>query len=430
MLRLHDTRSRAVVDFAPGDPRRVTMYVCGPTVYNRAHIGNARPAVVFDTLFRLLRHIYGADNVLYARNITDIDDKIMAAAVARNIAPQAVAAEFEAHYFADMGALGCLRPTFNPRATEHIGGDNGMIAMIAALVARGVAYEAAGHVLFEVERFPSYGSLSHRPMRDMIAGARVEVAPYKKSPGDFVLWKPSAADQPGWDSPWGRGRPGWHIECSAMIRSVLGVDTIDVHGGGLDLQFPHHENERAQSCCAHDGAELARVWMHNGFLQMGDTKMSKSLGNIVTVAELLEAGWKGEVIRLALLSAHYRQPLVWSDELLRQSRSQLDRLYRRREAGEEGDAAPSPALFDDLNTPEAIAALPDGASLLGIGQQTPETWFQGGADAGWVEQRTARMAEARAMKDWATADALRDELKAAGILLSIAKDGSIEWRRA
>lgn len=430
MLRLHDTRSRAAVDFTPGDPRRVTMYVCGPTVYNRAHIGNARPAVVFDTLFRLLRHIYGADNVLYARNITDIDDKIMAAAVARNITPQAVAAEFEAHYFADMGELGCLRPTFNPRATEHIDGDNGMIAMIAALVERGVAYEAAGHVLFEVERFPSYGSLSHRPMRDMIAGARVEVAPYKKSPADFVLWKPSTADQPGWDSPWGRGRPGWHIECSAMIRSVLGVDTIDVHGGGLDLQFPHHENERAQSCCAHDGAELARVWMHNGFLQMGDTKMSKSLGNIVTVAELLEAGWKGEVIRLALLSAHYRQPLVWSDELLRQSRSQLDRLYRRREAGDEGGAAPSPALFDDLNTPEAIAGLPDGASLLGIGQQTPETWFQGGTDAEWVKQRTARLAEARAMKDWASADALRDELKAAGILLSIAKDGSIEWRRA
>ncbi len=426
MLRLYDTARRATVEFSPADPKRVTMYVCGPTVYNRAHIGNARPAVVFDTLFRLLRHIYGPEHVFYARNITDIDDKIMAAAVARNISPQAVAAEFEEHYFADMAALGCLRPTFNPRATEHIAGDHGLIAMISALIAKGAAYEAQGHVLFEVAKFSGYGQLSRRPMDEMIAGARVEVAPYKRAPGDFVLWKPSRSEQPGWDSPWGRGRPGWHIECSAMIRAVLGVETIDIHGGGLDLQFPHHENERAQSCCAHGGAELARIWMHNGFLQMGETKMSKSLGNIVTVAELLDAGWQGETIRLALLSAHYRQPLQWTDDLLRQSKAQLDRLYRRDQAG---DPAPAAALFDDLNTPAAIAALPDGAAILGLGQQDATGWFHGDEDASGIEASVERLAQARAAKDWGAADAVRNELKAAGISISIAKDGKITWRR-
>ncbi|MGL6042410.1 MAG: cysteine--tRNA ligase, partial [Sandaracinobacteroides sp.] len=344
-LRLYDTLSRrkqAVRRPEPGKP--ITVYVCGPTVYGRAHIGNARPAVVFDVLFRLLRHLHGPENVLYARNITDIDDKIMAKAVAENREPRAVAAEFEAHYFADMAALGCLQPDFNPRATDHIAGEHGMIAMIAALIARGIAYETQGHVLFEVAKFDGYGALSKRPMDEMIAGARVEVAPYKRSAGDFVLWKPSSADQPGWDSPWGRGRPGWHIECSAMIRSVLETETIDIHGGGLDLQFPHHENERAQSCCVHGGAELARIWMHNGFLQMGETKMSKSLGNIVTPGELLAAGWHGEVLRLALLSAHYRQPLQWTDALLEQSKATLDRLYRRKaenmgEPASDGSAA-------------------------------------------------------------------------------------------
>jgi cysteinyl-tRNA synthetase len=353
----------------------------------------------------------------------------MAAAVARNISPQAVAAEFEAHYAADMAALGCLPPTFTPRATEHIAGGHGMIAMIEALIARGVAYAAEGHVLFEVGRFSGYGALSHRPMDEMVAGARVEVAPFKRAPADFVLWKPSLPEQPGWQSPWGRGRPGWHIECSAMIRAVLGERTIDIHGGGLDLLFPHHENERAQSCCAHDGAELARVWMHNGFLQMGETKMSKSLGNILTVAELLEGGWQGEVLRLALLSAQYRQPLVWSDDLLRQSKAVLDRYYRRRYLAGAAEHV-APALFDDLNTPLAIADLPDGAALLGVGAQSVEQWFQGGADAGWVEERTARLAEARRLKDWTMADSIRDELKAAGILLSIAGDGTVGWRRA
>ena len=430
-IRLYDTLSRTKKPLRTPEPGKpITLYVCGPTVYGRAHIGNARPAVVFDTLYRLLRHVHGPENVRYARNITDIDDKIMAKAVAENRSPQAVAAEFEAHYFADMAALGCLKPDFNPRATEHIAGDHGMIAMIAALIARGHAYAADGHVLFEVATFDRYGELSKRPMDEIIAGARVEVAPYKRSPGDFVLWKPSTLDQPGWDSPWGRGRPGWHIECSAMIRSVLETDTIDIHGGGLDLQFPHHENERAQSCCAHGGAELARIWMHNGFLTMGETKMSKSLGNIVTPGELLEAGWNGEVLRLALLSAHYRQPLKWDDALLEQSRAKLDRLYRRKAEGWAGSPDAPAALYDDLNTPEALAAFPDGAGLLGFGTADPERWFTAGADAAAIEADLARYRQARAAKDWAAADSIRDALKGQGIELSVAKDGTTSWRKA
>lgn len=430
-LFLYDSFSRAKQPVrTPELGKPITLYVCGPTVYGRAHIGNARPAVVFDTLYRLLRHLHGAENVRYARNITDIDDKIMAKAVAENRSPQAVAAEFEAHYFADMAALGCLTPDFNPRATEHIAGDHGMVAMIAALIARGFAYEAEGHVLFEVSKFEGYGKLSRRPMDEMIAGARVEVAPYKRSPGDFVLWKPSTPDQPGWDSPWGRGRPGWHIECSAMIRAVLGEETIDIHGGGLDLQFPHHENERAQSCCAHGGAELARIWMHNGFLTMGETKMSKSLGNIVTPRELLDAGWPGEVLRLALLSAHYRQPLQWTDALLEQSKAKLDRLYRRKADGEGGATDPAPTLLDDLNTPEALAVLPDGAAVLGLGLADPHQWFTAGADGAAIEAELARYREARAAKDWAAADAIRDALKGDGIEISVAKDGTTSWRRA
>jgi cysteinyl-tRNA synthetase len=430
-LFLYDSFSRAkqpVRTPEPGKP--ITLYVCGPTVYGRAHIGNARSAVVFDTLYRLLRHLHGAENVRYARNITDIDDKIMAKAVAENVAPHAIAARYEAHYFEDMAALGCLTPDFNPRATEHIAGDHGMIAMIAALVARGVAYAAQGHVLFEVAKFAGYGQLSKRPMEDMIAGARVEVAPYKRSPGDFVLWKPSTDDQPGWESPWGRGRPGWHIECSAMIRSVLETETIDIHGGGLDLQFPHHENERAQSCCAHGGAELARIWMHNGFLTMGETKMSKSLGNIITPRELLDAGWPGEVLRLALLSAHYRQPLQLTDALLEQSKAKLDRLYRRKADGEGRATDPAPALLDDLNTPEALAVLPDGSAVLGLGLADPHQWFTAGADGAAIEAELARYREARAAKDWAAADAIRDALKGDGIEISVAKDGSTSWRRA
>ncbi|MCS6987126.1 MAG: cysteine--tRNA ligase [Sphingomonadaceae bacterium] len=421
-LVLWNTATRRKEPFAPRPGRPITLYVCGPTVYDRAHVGNARSAVVFDVLFRLLRHLYGPERVRYARNFTDIDDKIMARAVAENRAPQAVAAEFEAAYRADMAALGCLEPTFTPRATEHVAGPCGMIAMIEALIARGVAYVAQGHVLFEVAKDPAYGALSGRPLDEMVAGARVEVAPFKRGPADFVLWKPSRPDQPGWDSPWGRGRPGWHIECSAMIRAVLDEETIDIHGGGIDLVFPHHENECAQSRCAHGGAALARFWVHNGFLAMGEAKMSKSLGNIVTVRELLEAGWPGEAIRYALLSAHYRQPLLWSDRLLEQSRASLDRLYRKGP----GAAGPSPALLDDLNTPAALTALPDGAPVLGL--LADPDWFRRGIDAPAADLEAYRAA--RAARDWATADAIRDRLARQGIRLEVGRDGSVTWRRA
>ena len=439
ILQLYDTLTRTkqpVRTPEPGKP--ITMYLCGPTVYGRAHIGNARGPVVFDVLFRLLRHLHGTENVRYARNITDIDDKIMAKAVEENRSPQAVACEFEQYYQDDMAALGCLPPDFSPRATDHIAGEHGMIAMIAALIARGMAYEAEGHVLFEVGRFESYGRLSKRPLDEMIAGARVEVAPYKRNPGDFVLWKPSREDQPGWASPWGRGRPGWHIECSAMIRSVLETETIDIHGGGIDLQFPHHENERAQSCCAHDGAELSRIWMHNGFLQMGETKMSKSIGNIVTPRQLLDAGWHGEVIRLALLSAHYRQPLLWTDALLAQSKAQLDRLYRRKTTSE-GDVGKPDAtlltdgipagLFDDLNTPEALVCLEEAQSFLNFGGSDSTEWFQSGGDPGAVEAAVLKYQQARDARDWPAADAIRDALRAEGVVVSAAKDGTTTWRR-
>ncbi len=447
MLKLYDTMRREKVEVRVPEPGRpLTMYVCGPTVYGRAHIGNARPAVVFDMLYRLLRHLHGPENVRYARNITDIDDKILAKAVAENVAPSAIAARYEAHYFEDMTALGCLTPDFNPRATEHVEGDQGMIAMIAALIARGFAYQAQGHVLFEVSTFDGYGKLSRRPMDEMIAGARVEVAPWKRSPGDFVLWKPSREDQPGWPSPWGRGRPGWHIECSAMIRTVLETDTIDIHGGGLDLQFPHHENERAQSCCVHDGAELSRIWMHNGFLTMGDTKMSKSLGNIVTPRELLDAGWPGKVLRLALLSAHYRQPLMWTDELLAQSKARYESWQRSgdvdmplRDDPAHPDAELS-QLMDDLNTPASLAglatlrssrswqALNDTLAFfslggLGISPGTLDTM-----QTSKFEAELARYKAARSAKDWRTADSIRDELAARGVAVTVGKDGTVAVR--
>jgi cysteinyl-tRNA synthetase len=308
-IRLHDTMAREKRAFTPADPGRVTMYVCGPTVYNRAHIGNARPAVVFDVLARLLRHAFGEDSLVYARNVTDVDDKIIEAARAEGVDPSTITERYERFYVEDMGGLGVQPPTIAPHATTHV---PQMVAMIARLIEAGNAYETDGHVLFHVPSDPAYGALGRRDREAMIAGARVEVASYKKDPADFVLWKPSPEEMIGWDSPWGRGRPGWHIECSAMIEEHLGR-TIDIHGGGLDLIFPHHENEIAQSRCAHQGAPLARYWVHNGFLSMaGSEKMSKSLGNVVSVAELLAQGHKGEVLRFALLSAHYRQPLEWS----------------------------------------------------------------------------------------------------------------------
>jgi cysteinyl-tRNA synthetase len=466
-IRLHDTATREKRTFEPADPARVTMYVCGPTVYNRAHIGNARPAVVFDVLARLLRHVYGADSLAYARNVTDIDDKIMAAADREGVATQEVAARFERFYDEDMSALGVLRPTIAPRATEHVAE---MIAMIARLIEGGAAYDAGGHVLYSVAADPGYGSLSGRDREAMAAGARVEVAPYKRDPADFVLWKPSEPAQPGWDSPWGRGRPGWHIECSAMIAEHLG-ETIDIHGGGQDLVFPHHENEAAQSRAAH-GRPLARYWLHNGFLSVDAEKMSKSIGNVVTVAELLAQGWDGEVIRLALLSAHYRQPLEWSDELLAQSKARLDRWYRARarleaagadRLGHRPDSEVVAALADDLNTPRALAlvgplldralelesGLPAAdsttdafrtveaslsglraAELLGLLERSSSEWFQGGGDDGQrVEQLIEARKAARRNKDFAEADRIRDELAAEGILLEDGPAGTT-WRRA
>ena len=434
MIRLHDTMARAKRDFEPADPKRVTMYVCGPTVYGRAHIGNARPAVVFDTLARLIRHEHGADSLVYARNVTDVDDKIIAAAQAEGVDPLVITERYERFYLEDMGALGVQPPTIAPHATQEIGP---MIAMIARLVEGGHAYAAEGHVLFSVPDDPDYGILSKRDRDQMIAGARVEVAPYKRDPADFVLWKPSEEGVIGWDSPWGRGRPGWHLECSAMIGEHLG-ETIDIHGGGLDLIFPHHENEIAQSRCTHGGAPLARYWVHNGFVDMGAEKMSKSLGNVITPAELLAQGHRGEVLRLALLSAHYRQPLPWTEALVAQAKAILDRLYRAAGEAPSGqvDEGVLNALRDDLNTPLALSrlaqldggALRASAGLLGILQVSGNDWFQGGQGALDIDARMAERAQAKQNRDFATADRIRDELKAEGIILEDGPGGTT-WRR-
>ena len=435
MIQLYDTISREKRPFVPLNPDRITMYVCGPTVYGRAHIGNARPAVVFDTLARLIRHQFGADSLVYARNVTDVDDKIITAAEEEGVEPSVITDRYERLYLEDMSALGVRDPDIAPHATQEI---PAMIAMIERLIDRGNAYAAEGHVLFSVPSHQDYGELSRRDRESMLAGARVEVAPYKRDPADFVLWKPSTPDVIGWDSPWGRGRPGWHIECSAMIRAHLG-ETIDIHGGGLDLIFPHHENEIAQSRCAHGGVPLARHWVHNGFVDMGSEKMSKSLGNIVTVGELLEQGHRGEVLRLALLSAHYRQPLAWTQKLIEQSKTILDRLYRA--AGDGEPAAEDPevvaALEDDLNTPLALsrlAAIDDpgtlrtSAQLLGLLSNSTDEWFQGEGDAR-VEGLILARADAKARRDFAEADRIRDELRADGVVLEDGPGGTT-WRRA
>ncbi|MEX1108780.1 MAG: cysteine--tRNA ligase [Dongiaceae bacterium] len=458
-ILIHNTMSRRKEAFKPLDPANVRFYVCGPTVYDFAHIGNARPVVVFDVLFRLLRHVYGANHVTYVRNVTDVDDKIIAAAK-ENGEPIRVLTErtFDA-YQDDMAALGALTPTQQPRCTETI---PPMVAMIGTLIDKGCAYEAEGHVLFHVPAMKNYGELSRRSLDDMIAGARVEVAPYKKHPADFVLWKPSTPEQPSWDSPWGRGRPGWHIECSAMAKELLGI-TFDIHGGGIDLIFPHHENEIAQSRCVHNDAPLARYWMHNGFVQVNGEKMSKSLGNFFTVRQLLEAGHRGEAIRLALLTAHYRQPIDITDDGLRQAKQQLDRLYgalREGQSGSPSDSAPSlpvlAALEDDLNTPLALSHLYESmtalnkaerpadreklrgelrasASLLGLLEADPEEWFQraasGGDDTAWIDAQIAARIAARKTRNFAEADRIRDDLAAKGILLEDGPQGT-SWRRA
>jgi cysteinyl-tRNA synthetase len=435
VIRLYDTMQREKRPFVPLNRQRITMYVCGPTVYGRAHIGNARPAVVFDTLARLIRHEFGEQSLIYARNVTDVDDKIINSAKEEGVDPSVITERYERFYLEDMGALGVRPPDIAPHATQEI---PAMVTLIGELIAKGFAYEAEGHVLFHVPSDPDYGALSRRDREAMLAGARVEVAPYKRDPADFVLWKPSDEGVVGWDSPWGRGRPGWHIECSAMIRAHLG-ETIDIHGGGLDLIFPHHENEIAQSRCAHNGLPLARFWVHNGFLDMGAEKMSKSLGNIITVDKLLEAGHRGEVLRLSLLSAHYRQPLPWTEQLIAQSKATLDRLYRAAGDAEAGavDPAVLDALADDLNSPLALsrmaaiedpAVLKASAQLMGLLTMSSEQWFQGGGDSSDIEARIAARIEAKKNRDFAEADRIRDELKAEGILLEDGPGGTT-WRR-
>jgi len=434
VIRLYDTMTREKRPFVPLNRQRITMYVCGPTVYGRAHIGNARPAVVFDTLSRLIRHEFGEQSLVYARNVTDVDDKIINSAKEEGVDPSVITERYERYYLDDMGALGVRQPDIAPHATQEI---PAMVALIGELIDKGFAYEAEGHVLFHVASDPDYGALSRRDREAMLAGARVEVAPYKRDPADFVLWKPNDEGVVGWDSPWGRGRPGWHIECSAMIRAHLG-ETIDIHGGGLDLIFPHHENEIAQSRCAHNGLPLARFWVHNGFVDMGAEKMSKSLGNVITPEELLKKH-HGETLRLSLLSAHYRQPLPWTEALIAQSKATLDRLYRAAGYAEPGEIDPAfvEALSDDLNTPLALsrliaiddpATLKASAQLLGLLTVSPEEWFQGDGDSGDIDAKIASRAEAKKNRDFAEADRIRDALKAEGILLEDGPTGTT-WRR-
>jgi len=454
-LRLYNNLHRRLEAFIPFDPDRVTMYLCGPTVYNYVHIGNARGPVVFDVLARMLRRRYA--RLVYARNITDVDDKINAAAQAQGVPIATITDKFTAIYREDMARLGVTPQDVEPHATAHI---PQIIAMIEKLIASDHAYAADGHVLFSVASFADYGTLSRRPPDEMLAGARVEVAPYKRDPGDFVLWKPSPPELPGWDSPWGVGRPGWHIECSAMAEAHLG-ETIDIHGGGLDLQFPHHENELAQSTCAHGGKVFARFWVHNGMLNMAGAKMSKSVGNVSLLHELLDAH-PPEALRYALLSAHYRQPLDWSDALIEQSVRTLDRLYGTLRELTDVDApvqdalplAIETALCDDLNTPAVLAELSGvaaqarkatdpgerarlksqlltGAAILGLLQSDPAAWFSRGGSAD-EDSRIQAMVDARnaarQARDFATADRLRDELARDGVLLEDTAAG-VRWRR-
>ena len=435
MIKLSNTLSRSVEEFKPLDPAHIKMYVCGPTVYARPHIGNARSVVVYDVLYRLLARDF--PKVTFVRNITDVDDKINAAAVERGTTIQALTEEITNQFHADMKALSCLPPTIEPRATTHI---PQMIAMIEALIEKDFAYAAQGHVLFRVQKDPQYGVLSGRTVKDMIAGARVEVAPYKEYAGDFVLWKPASEKDDAsskFESPWGVGRPGWHIECSAMSATHLGND-FDIHGGGSDLMFPHHENEIAQSTCAHTGSHYAKYWVHNGFLTVDGEKMSKSLGNFITVHDLLSKNVKGEVIRFALLSTRYNEPLDWSEKLLSDAKKVLDRLYRLAPLTPgEVSADVLDALRDNLNTPKAIAILqtlsgPElkaTANFLGFLNQTSDGWFQGaGDDILWIEVQIDARNAAKAAKDFAASDAIRDSLRAKGIILEDSSTGTI-WRR-
>ncbi len=455
-LKLYNTLTRSEEAFVPQDPSRVRLYVCGPTVYDYAHVGNARTFSAFDLLARLLKHLYGADHVVYARNITDVDDKIIDRSRESGEPIDGVTARTTAQFHADMDDLGLLRPDVEPRATTHI---PQMVAMIERLIARNFAYAAEGHVLFHVPAMADYGRLSRRSQDELIAGARVEVAPYKRSPADFVLWKPAKPGEPGWDSPWGKGRPGWHIECSAMTAAHFG-EVFDIHGGGLDLIFPHHENEIAQSRCAHGTAVMANYWMHSGFLTIAGDKMSKSLGNFYTVRELLDE-YPGEAIRLALLSAHYRQPLDFTKEKIAEAKRTLDRWYGVLRGLDELPDADIPAevlaaLEADLNTPLAIshlhqlsnrffhaqgdgvqiaAQLKAAAGLFGFLRDDPEAWFRWtprGADTldeAAIQAAIDARRDARKAKDFAEADRIRQDLAAKGIVLEDGPQGTT-WKRA
>jgi len=450
-LTLFNTLSKKKEPFDPLDPAHIRMYVCGPTVYDLAHLGNARPVVVFDVLYRLIKDLY--PKVTYVRNITDVDDKINAAAKASGEPISMITERTTKAYHQDMEALNALSPDHEPRATGHIGE---MIAMIETLIQRGFAYANQGHALFSPSKFAAYGHLSRRSMDEMIAGARIEVAPYKEHPEDFVLWKPSTQDEPGWESPWGFGRPGWHIECSAMSAAYLG-ETFDIHGGGVDLVFPHHENEIAQSCAAHGTPIMAKYWMHNGHLMVKGAKMSKSLGNFFTVRDLLK-DYDGEVIRYAMLSTHYRQPLDWQDETLPRAKQSLDKLYRIFEentgdSGEENHDSPEilSALQDDLNTPlalshmnelinryhkekssEVVGMLKGACSILGIGQRDPIAWFKGSIQErtlseGEINDLLEKRQEARKNRDFAMADHIRKTLDDVGIVIEDTPQG-VKWR--
>ena len=452
-LKLYNSLTRRKEAFQPLDPQNVRMYVCGPTVYDYAHIGNARAVVAFDLLYRVLRHEYGPDHVKYVRNITDVEDKIIDAAHANNEPIEALTERTARIFHEDMAALGNLPPDVEPRATAHI---PQMIAIIERLIATQHAYAAEGHVLFAVGSWPGYGKLSRRSRKEMIAGARVEIAPYKRDPGDFVLWKPSTSDQPGWDSPWGRGRPGWHIECSAMSEAHLG-ESFDIHGGGIDLIFPHHENEIAQSEAAHGGKKFVNFWVHNGFLSVESTKMSKSLGNFVTAHEVLKE-WPGEVVRLALLGTHYRDPLDWTEERLQQARQTLSRFFHAsRQVGAPHTPEPSrevvDALYDDLNTPLALtrlheiagalnradnpedrdrlqAELMGGGKLLGLfNADITALWHGGNLEEPRIQHRVEARRLARLQRNFAEADRIRDELAAEGFILEDKPDGTTTWLR-
>ena len=459
MLHLYNTLNRKKVEFVPLDEEHVRVYVCGPTVYDHIHVGNARPIIIFDVLYRLLQHLY--PRVTYVRNITDIDDKIIVRAAERGEEIGALTERTIRQFHHDIEALGTLKPDIEPRATDHI---HDMIKMINLLLIQGFAYSAEQHVLFHVPALQDYGRLSRRDRDDMVAGARVEVAPYKKDPADFVLWKPSMDDQVGWNSPWGRGRPGWHIECSAMSTKYLGPD-FDIHGGGEDLIFPHHENEIAQSQCAHPDSSFAQWWLHNGYLRSEGKKMSKSLGNFYTVKELLGAGerekmWRGESIRLMMLSTHYRQPLDFTKSGVDNAKKKLDRWYRALGDVDFEDGLSTTgiveALCDDLNTPRAVAImdalcgsisvgrdgvldakrdLRAGASLLGLLQYSSESWFQGGSvsesreGGGDIESLIAQRLVARGDRDFDTADSIRQSLLDRGVVLEDKPDGTTVWRR-